>query len=506
MSAQSSCALDNSFSTDGMILEGTSRYADYLAYQGNDKIIVGANKSGNGNVHIKRVNADGTPDGTFGNGGIRSITVDNYRTAILGLEYKNGYIYIAGVTTTTIGGTTTYAYLAKLDSNGAFVPSFGTNGIKKYDSNPKINNIEAMTLDQDGNILATGLQSQSEISVMKFDQNSGSLMTTFDIDGISKFSSGNSNHYLSVKDIALDNSNNIIVSGSKYLKANAPGTFFQHVFVGKMNSNGVLDQNFGGNGTGTYSLANDPGHEGLKVLVNANNDYFIAIRTYYPNAAYTVDFSLLKLNSSGAEDLGFANNGWAIYDLDNNVSMDVLQTASILPDERILMSGSYGDGDTTHFALLMLKPDGSRDLNFAPDGYFIHVFNANNGCGAKSQMVQPNGKIVLGGMSRTCANGVCGPIFLSLSRYTFDLGAPLGIDDLNSLEKISVYPNPGNSGTQFKIISEAKIQNVSLYDLQGRMLAIERINETFETNSKVGNYLLLIETENGIHRQILSIR
>ena len=110
-------------------------------------------------------------------------------------------------------------------------------------------------------------------------------------------------------------------------------------------------------------------------------------------------------------------------------------------DGRILTAGLTGDGDTVYFSMLMMNSDGSRNTAFAPNGVFKNIFGQNNNSGCSSMDITHSGKILLAGYTRTCANGVCGPISVATARYN-GASAPNGSSSIKKDNNFKIYPNP----------------------------------------------------------------
>lgn len=171
----------------------------------------------------------------------------------------------------------------------------------------------------------------------------------------------------------------------------------------------------------------------------------------------------------------------------------------MLPDGRILQTGNEGSGDTVHFALLMLNPDGTRDNVFAPDGLFMNIFNQNNNSSGQGMTMDPSGKIYMGGYTRTCTNGTCGPLYMALSRYNNTFGNVTSI--ANSTESdVLFFPNPAKSDgmVSFKGIDFASVTSAELFDMNGKQTTLNLNADQIQLpNLPQGVYMIRITTETG---------
>lgn len=89
------------------------------------------------------------------------------------------------------------------------------------------------------------------------------------------------------------------------------------------------------------------------------------------------------------------------------------------------------------------------------------------------------------------------PITTNEAETVFEI---LGVNELDSNEQISVYPNPVKE--KFTIKSDSKINQIEFYDVVGRLLKVSLINdlESIQTISSFssGTYFVKIYTERGI--------
>ncbi|MFH1120631.1 MAG: T9SS type A sorting domain-containing protein [Bacteroidota bacterium] len=180
---------DDTFGEGGKTTIDFNNYNDFgrnAILQTDGKIVVvGAAKNSNGNssIALLRLNADGTPDITFGAGGKTTLTIsgvaDDYAEAVA-LDENNRII---------TGGYSAGDFLVlRFNTNGIVDPSFGTNGYTLTDFDEFQDKAYALTIDDDGNIYLgghgyeTGNGGLFHFAVAKYTSN-GLPDTTFDLDG-----------------------------------------------------------------------------------------------------------------------------------------------------------------------------------------------------------------------------------------------------------------------------------------------------------------------------------
>ena len=85
-----------------------------------------------------------------------------------------------------------------------------------------------------------------------------------------------------------------------------------------------------------------------------------------------------------------------------------------------------------------------------------------------------------------------------------------GIAGASSGHGLSVFPNPANEMITIRSVDNHRIRTVELYDLRGALLSSQSYAEArevrFETSAFAsGTYLLMVTTDDGLHRQRLQI-
>jgi len=148
-------ALDNSFDNDGKV--GTdvsgSDYGYSVTIQPDGKIVMAG--SGQYNLFIiARYNTDGTLDNTFGYGGtLHTIVGDYYSGAYSVAIQQDGKIVLAGYVE---NGSNDEFALVRYNSNGTLDSTFNSTGIvsTNFSSNDDI--ARAVSIQQDGKIVAAG--------------------------------------------------------------------------------------------------------------------------------------------------------------------------------------------------------------------------------------------------------------------------------------------------------------------------------------------------------------
>ncbi|MFP5287151.1 MAG: delta-60 repeat domain-containing protein, partial [Thermoanaerobaculia bacterium] len=156
--------LDPTFGLGGIAVVDLGGYdhGQDLALQPDGKVVVGgyASVPGTSSFGLARLNPDGSPDASFGNGGQvfstlagRSGTLEDLALQPDGKIVVGGYVDL-GRTTTEYNAN---FWLARFNRNGTLDTSFGTGGFVTTDLfSGSAENLSAIAVQPDGRILAAG--------------------------------------------------------------------------------------------------------------------------------------------------------------------------------------------------------------------------------------------------------------------------------------------------------------------------------------------------------------
>jgi len=487
--AQVPCSLDNTFNSNGRIVSDGSRLGDRIIALPDGSCLIAYNPFSNGHAYVRHILSNGTVDNSYGTSGKTTIQVASLRTDINALLVLNNELYICGSTGT---GSSTYAFVTKLKSNGLIDATFGNAGLVDF---PSFYTFNDMLFEPSTNkLIVAGMKSVSKATITRL-HTSGYMDASFGNLGTTDISSSNSSTYYLIDDINIDKYNKYIITGKHYTTMGT-STFTQLVVM-RFESDGSLDNSFDNDGKAFFnSLATGSHEEGRKIFANSLNEYYICGASYVNGSNW--NYALLKINPDGTTFNSFGTNGWKIYDLTGQGETETLLNGEMMSNGNILLTGNQGSGDTVHFALFMVKPDGSVDNNFAPNGLFLNIFGTNNNSSSSGLAITQDGKIYLSGYTRTCSGGTCGPLYLAVARY---LGAnfPNSVSSIDQNNDIIVYPNPIQTDGRFRIdFLNEEIQSISALNLLGQEVSVIRLDEysyQFKTPIK-GIYLLRIEMQN----------
>ncbi|WKN21811.1 M10 family metallopeptidase C-terminal domain-containing protein [Azotobacter vinelandii] len=327
-------SLDTGFGVGGKVtvdIAGSYDQANALAVQPDGKILLAGNGHNGANYDFSliRLNADGSLDTGFGNGGKASFDDGGHEFGYGLALQADGKILMVGQSGSDIG-------VIRLNADGSLDAGFGDGGKAILDIGGEIDIGRSLSLLPDGKILVGGFSYDISgdyyhynFSLIRLNAD-GSLDTGFGDGGtaIVDIAGGNDQGH----SLVLQDDGKILLAGFSYLPDRGAYDFS----VIRLNADGSLDAGFGGDGKVTvdiargydegYSLAVQP--DGRILLSGLGNN----------SASGRYDFSVIRLNADGTLDTNFGA-------LDDGVD---------------LVEGSDGDDE--------LLGDSARELLLGKDG------------------------------------------------------------------------------------------------------------------------------------------
>jgi uncharacterized delta-60 repeat protein len=364
----SSGTLDTTFDGDGYTgtdFDNGWDEAYSVALQANGKIVV-VGRSGivrsEQDAAIARYNSDGSLDTTFDGDGrkIFAFTSDNVqdlvkRVAIL----PDGKILISGH---TYSFATNYDFaLARLNADGSFDSTFGTNGVvtTAVDGGNSDDRFPIFVLQPDGKIIVTGESwsnnGATRYGLLRFNQN-GTLDNTFGTGG--KVVNGGG------QDLALQ-------SDGKIVTAFCPASCVnENSKVRRYNSDGSLDANFGTGGVVDFTIPGVGWNTINALAVQPDNKIILAGSTSLNDIVNPDDWAVARLTSNGEFDGTFGFNGRITTEMERQ---DYAKAVVIQPDGKILIAGSAMYGSKTTIARYDAKSDLALFRNNGGNGLWSFI-------------------------------------------------------------------------------------------------------------------------------------
>ncbi|MGB0917267.1 MAG: T9SS type A sorting domain-containing protein [Flavobacteriales bacterium] len=450
--------LDGDFDADGKVTTNVAvdRYerASALLVQPDSKIIAVGYARGNTTAYdiaVVRYNIDGSLDNSFSvNGMLTTDVADNNDYGYDAALQADGKIVVVGTT----GMSPRRMIAVRYNADGTLDGSFGTNGMVILDS-PETENFtgEGIVIQPDGKICLAGraFLSSSLFLVARLNTD-GSLDNTFSVDGIltSTFGDGTSSAYA----IALQTDGKIVVAGD--LSWWEGPILMRHLAVARFNTDGTLDMEFDTDGRVLVSF----GSSGFFCRdMTIQNDGKIVLVGYSNNS-----FALARLNTDASIDNTFSVDGRVITAIGIDESYG--RAIAIQADNKILAAGNTSNTaiGEEEFALVRYNSDGTLDNTFSLDGRTTIEFG-NNDASAYSVAIQPNGRIVVGGISRDVSSS-------EFAVARFISGVNIGILDFAvDNGSVVVYPNPIEENSILKYqLEKDEVLSCHVYDMNGKLV------------------------------------
>jgi uncharacterized delta-60 repeat protein len=304
---------DTAFGSGGAVTTtfpgSTGGYANGIALQPDGKIVVVGTVTGVSVYDawgIARYNANGTPDTTFGTGGLLLVKFtgeggDLYDAAV----QADGKILVGGTRQDPNGFV-----VARLTSTGQIDTAFGAGGYASLNPDPAdpwYNTTgQAMTLQSDGKILLTGIANYKYLAVARFNAG-GTVDTTFSGTGVGLVplaAFGPSYTSIAGTGLAVQADGKIVVVGQAF----ATGSPNYDWAIARFNPNGSLDTGFSGDGVATVDFAGGTDYAN-DVTVQADGKIVVAGSagvggtTQFSGQGYNL--ALVRYNPDGTLDASF---------------------------------------------------------------------------------------------------------------------------------------------------------------------------------------------------------
>lgn len=353
----------------------------------------------------------GSLDPTFDQDGVRVDDFGSEDTARGVALQPDGRIVVAG---TSCGGD---ILVARYTSAGALDPSFGSGGRVCIDmAAGSQDQGEEIFVLPDGRLLVAGT-SGGDFALVRLTAE-GRPDPTFDGDGKATYDFGAAEV---LRDAALAPDGRIVLVGWRQrpgCPGPGPGIEIDYAIL-RVTVNGSLDPSFGQGGR--VVISNGQVLRAEAVVVQPDGAIVVGGNTASCSRV-SIDYSLFRLTATGDVDPGFSQNR-QFFELGPDTVVDI----ALQGDGKLVVAIDTFVGPATSpsrddaFTVLRVYPDGTLDPTFDGDGVAVVLFGEGRNATASAVLVQPDGRIVVGGSLRP-ASGFGGSDF-ALARLNPD-GTP----------------------------------------------------------------------------------
>jgi uncharacterized delta-60 repeat protein len=449
--------IDTSFGDNGVVFEKDFESVSGLITQSDGKLIVAALNAQFYSCLIRYME-NGSIDSTFGVNGIAEAGIAlNYSAGTLGnfghnlVVQPDGYLIICG--TVWLWNYGFVLALQRFNQNGIVDTSFGEDGIVTT-SVPVTQNAASCVAVYSDKIIAGTRSSNFFFTVYSFN-NDGSNDLYFGDNGVRLFPGNNFNP----RDIEVDMSGRIFLCGTF-----GPTSSVLSAGLICLNSAGDPENSFSSDGFLKVDL---PYFYAQFYDLEIENDGKI-IATGSGDNWPSFYYSLIRVNGDGSMDTTFGVDGIVTNENEENI---ITKAIVIQPDQKILVAAEKAD---SWLSVMRLTSSGSLDSTFGTNGTTITEVGLEAQY-ATNLVVQPSGKIVLGGYIQTGFNNDS----IVLIRYIGENTIPTSIKSLGEYT-FSIYPNPSS-----KIITIDR----SLFE-EEFLLGIQDISGEIVKQEKVSSHSL----------------
>lgn len=381
--------LDPSFGSAGKALIdfGGSDGAWAVAAQPSDGKLVLAGETSAGakpnDFAVVRLNANGSPDASFGVGGKKTIDFGGDDRAFAVALQPDGKIVVAGQTSS--GGATTFA-VARLNPDGSLDGSFGPLGDGKSPiSIPNTKGVATSVLVRpDGEIIVVGTttvpNSQADFTAVWLSPN-GLVDSLVGDTGVKVVDFGADDN---ARGATLQADGKIVIAGDS--TAGAGGHDFA---AARLNPNGSVDSAFGTGGKVTVDFGGDDGADAAVVQPDGK----VLLTGDTTAAADAGDLAVARLNANGSVDTSFGAGGKSTF---NFGGQDLGRAAALQPDGAIILAGGTASAGGEDFTIARLSPAGGLDGSFGTGGKATVDFGGVDV--ARAVLLRPDGTIVAAGV------------------------------------------------------------------------------------------------------------
>ena len=450
--------LDLTFGTAGIVtnvLDGSGGYGRKLLLQNDGKMILAGYTSQGSNRYFAalRLNSDGSVDNNFGTNGYTIETFGNVDARAYGaILLDDGSFILIGYVNVSGSTTGRDVALAKFNADGTLNTAFGTNGTVITPATSNDDFSYTGIVQPDGKIVVTGRTQVNFLDntfVIRYNAD-GTLDNTFGTNGVVTYDAGGTEDLYYID---RQSDGKIIIAGSD---AVSNATFL----LSRLNTDGTLDNSFGTSGytatdiSTSYDMINDiwvdSSDNSIYVCGEANNGNMAVL------AKYTADGVLDSM-------IGYA------FTKDANGNF--------------LLAGRSG----LHYAVIRITAAGVLDNGFGNSGIINTTIGSSNSV-PYSLAVQPDGKIIAGGVSGLNNNNV-----FTVVRYEPNLTTE--ITEL-VFSDLSIYPNPAKETLTISNLPNGSVVNIT--DVRGKSVykSVITSEQAIINTANFANGVYIVQIEN----------
>ncbi len=373
-----------------------------LLFGGSRNLLINGNPDPHMRPSLERMNADGTPDASFGDDPSNPGIVVLPPIGNTGMQRIEGMRRLGDGTIVVAGSSFAFGpltgFVMMLDADGHPLSTFGTDGLATFQGYY----FHSLEIDADGKIVVAGEQvasGQSRGYVGRLLQD-GTLDASFGSGGgvlLEPPVAGDNNYITS---LAMDDRGAIVVGGAYEDNVN----FSSEFSLARLDASGQLDTSFDGDGWRVFRVPGDAStFNGIDRLLLTSSGG-IVIAAHHDDGMGGTGIVLGRLDSSGADDASFGSNGYQALTVAPDAWNRYASSMLWMPDGKLLVGVTYASPGKQDFIAVRTSADGALDTSFgnagmvdfdlAPDGVYSDL----------TAMTLQDGKPILAGGAKRDPN------------------------------------------------------------------------------------------------------
>jgi len=392
-------ALDPAFGVGGKVSKLLPP-ATALALQADGKLLAV------GGMTLSRYNTDGSADTTFGTSGAVTIVANGGPLdEMVSLAVQaDGKILVAGRTSLPTSVNDNFAAL-RFNKDGSPDTAFGSGGLVVTDFNGLSDRASAVLIQPDGKIVVTGNATSGTLSLGDLDFAAvryladGTLDPTFGSGGKARLNVVGKSDFGTTA--ALQADGKILVAGRVFSDSGTESD----IGVARFNADGTADTTFGANGVERVdfsfggivpaTFSGGLADEAARLAVQTDGKIVIG---GFTRVAGVYRYALVRLLVDGSLDATFGTNG--LVNTPFTTENDFARSIALQADGKIMVAGQLaGSNPNPDVGVSRYTNVGALDTTFGTAGLaridFFGGFDTAN-----DVVIQPDGRIVVGGSAR----------------------------------------------------------------------------------------------------------
>ena len=360
------------------------------------RIWIAGHKSNGSNEDfaVMRLNSNGTPDASYGTGGVAKFNdlngqfnSDEYATAIA-INPSDNSIILAGYRRITDNLGLNYdVVVMQLNPDGSVNNNFGQQGVRVIDD---ARNEEVYTIAfASGGPSGIYLGGFTNADFTDYTQARGRFWRMSNIGGSISSIAVDFGNNSRINSLVIDANGNILVGGVGTSGGNHP------MAVARFFPNGTLDNSFDGDG---IALIDVNGFSGVSQIKLQPDGKILLAGPYTSSSGGSRDVAAVRLNSNGSLDNSFSDDGKLIVPFNYNHTVASPRSIALQTNGKILLSGATDspNGTNSDFGVARVNADGTIDNSFGNSGLYRFDLENNSEDFANALILQNDGKLLVG--------------------------------------------------------------------------------------------------------------